>query len=213
MLKIVVAILAIGIAVFSTSRSVATAERGNFISLRLPTGVSVDVPRTWTVLDSDGRVLIETSVQAIFDLSRLPLVAGKPLILARSPAPTYASMNLVVSPGPTETQAELKGLSVAQIRAEDELTREAIKVMSTHAGWRLVEWLGTRRETLDKHLALLSEYRRQFPGKPIVRVQIYAVPLGTESLALTLEYREDERGLWYPVIARIHKSFRVGPRP
>ena len=56
-------------------------------------------------------------------------------------------------------------------------------------GGKVIEWLGTEKDVINKHPALVTHYRRALKGNPVVFVELCAIPLrGTLSPALRREH-------------------------
>lgn len=185
-----------------------------FRKLKLPLGVSVEVPKNWWVFDSDMNSTIETAAEAAMNLSDIELPTGKKVNLFRAnsmPKTTFAG--IAINANDSEIDPEgLKNATEEEIQeVAKELTPEANQMMQetlSAQGLKLIEFYGLRGEFIGRHPAVVMEFKRSGP-KGAVIVQVTRLFLGKKEISLTLSYRESEAQIWRPIVQYIRKSFTV----
>ena len=192
------------------STSLLPARGSNFAKLKLPLGVSVEVPKNWRLLDGDINTTIETAAEAAMNLAGIELPRGKKVNLFRAnsmPATTYAALAINATDSEINPD-ELKNASESEIRELSLMMSEMMQKSLSAQNLKVIEFYGVRREYVGKHPALVTEYKRTGPQGPVI-VQMTRLFLGEKEISLNLSYRESEAQLWKPVIGYIRKSLTV----
>ncbi|MBA3805861.1 MAG: hypothetical protein H0X14_09160 [Acidobacteria bacterium] len=193
-----------------SSASPLPAQDSNFAKLKLPLGVSVEVPKNWRLLDGDINATIETAAEAALNLSGVDLPKGKKVNLFRAnsmPTTTYAAIAINATDSELNPD-ELKNASEAEIRELSSMMSEMMQKSLAAQNLKVIEFYGVRREYVGKHPALVTEYKRSGPQGPVI-VQMTRLFLGQKEISLNLSYRESEAQLWKPIIQYIRKSLTV----
>lgn len=119
----------------------------NFIPVRLPHGVQIELPRNWTALSRNQRITLDSSVQSrneragIFDASSDLNFAANYYDEGGKPA---AIMNIRYYPGADVSQADARAAAQSDIRALDGALRESILKAGQINGFSVLLWSGTR---------------------------------------------------------------------
>jgi hypothetical protein len=183
--------------------------RSNFVQLRLPKGVTVELPKNWIALSDNQRVTLSSVAEAKQDLagitrpeSSLPFAAN-----FYDDARNVAAMfNIQFYPKMELTQDDVRGLSDDEIAEIDSEFRKQAQRMK---GFRLLEWKGTERRSVNGIAAFVVEYRRvgARAGTSFC-VRLVRVLNARRSFTVTVSCREDAELLLRPICDRIMKSIR-----
>jgi hypothetical protein len=186
--------------------------------LRLPRGVSIELPDDWVILSKGQRITLNEWMKANADALH-PLVEGSELSFAANwldaQDGVLAVMNLRYYPDAADnpdamTQEHLKDLSAADLREVDEVMRsETVKAVSA-INMTMVKWGGARRVNFGDLAVLEREYVRALAdGSEAFRVRMQRVPLGEQTFTITVSYRIDAEPVVGPVCDQILKSLQV----
>lgn len=193
---------------FSLAPSLPVQD-SKFAKLRLPLGVSVEVPKNWWVLDGDINTNIETMAEAAMNLSGVELPKRKKVNLFRAnsmPKTTYAAIAINATDSEINPN-DLKNASEKEIREFVPTVKEMQEALSIQ-NMKIVDFYPVRREFVGKHPALVIEYKRSGLQGPVI-VQMTRLFLGEKEISLNLSHRESEGQLWRPIIQYIRKSLAV----
>jgi hypothetical protein len=163
-----------------------------YVRLTVPQKVSVEIPRTWTVMNGDERLVVDRLVKTIAPWpksSNLPFVAN----LLDSSGLRRAHVNLRFYPEPLPSQLYVRQSTEQAIQLYDGIARENVSSEVLKYGSRLISWDGTRAVSVGGWLALVGEYRRQGTGperNDIYRVKLVRVLDESRSFTLTVSFRE-----------------------
>ncbi len=194
--------------------SLATAlpvQDSKFAKLKLPLGVSLEVPKNWAVLNRDMSTNIETMSEAAMNLSGIELPKGKRINLLRAnsmPRTTYAAIAINATDSEIDPR-EFRSAPESQVSSFAPTAEEMHQALSTQ-NMAILDFYRVRREFVGKHPALVIEYKRSGPQGPVI-VQMTRLFLGEKEISLNLSYRESEGQLWKPIIQYIRKSLSVAP--
>lgn len=184
-------------------------QHSRFAKLKLPLGVSVEVPKNWWLLDGDINTNIETMAEAAMNLSGVELPKGKKVNLFRAnsmPKTTYAAIAINAIDSEVDPN-NLKNASEKELR-EFAPTLSELQQAFSRQNMQIIEFYPVRREFVGKHPALIIEYKRSGPQGPVI-VQMTRLFLGDKEISLNLSYRESEGQLWKPIIQYMRKSLTV----
>jgi len=188
------------------------AAESYFTSVKLPRGVEVQVPKGWWLLGKDYNRLIQTSVEAVMDLSGFDLDEGEEinLITANSmPRTTYASLRIDSIIPPLATPKEIINISKSELKGFYSDMEKALNKLLPLQGNRLLNFYGVYVERISGHPALVIKYRRSGPKGPVI-VEINQIyPGGIHELRMSLSYRESEKALWLAVVKKIRKTIKI----
>lgn len=205
---------------FAFPTGVGHRRERNLFVVALPRSVSIALPRAWRILGPNELQLIETSAEALADLSGLDVDTGPDQVLVAAnsmPPSTYAAVRVTSSTPASATPAEIEEL--AQLVGHSShthgelaaLERELLpqtEVMLRKGGIPLLQFYGVRVERISGHPALVTEYRRAGP-KGDVFVQLNHIFTPQQDVQVNLSYRQAEQRLWMPVLGRIRQSLQL----
>lgn len=199
------------LAFFFFLSSAVAGNVSNFVPVKLPRGIELQIPKGWWVLGADYNRLIQTSAEAVMDLSGIGLQDGQEtnLIAANSmPRTTYAAVRVDSTIPPSVAPSELASISAADVREIQTEMRSNLQKFLPLQGNQLIEFLGSRIEKISGHPAIVTEYRRTGPKGPVF-VQINQIFTSSQEIRVNLSYRESEVALWKPVVGKIRQSIVI----
>lgn len=191
---------------------IATAG-SNFLQVRLPKGVTVELPKNWTALSNNQRITLDSYVQAKRELvgavdpvSDLNFAAN----YYDDQGKTAAMFNIRYYPEMTLTQAESRSVSAADTKELDDTLRAGMTETQQQFGMRIISWMGTTKQTIKGTVAFVTEYRRASirDGAPF-RVRLVRVLNASRSFTVTISYREDQEIFLRPICDRVIQSIRI----
>lgn len=185
----------------------------NFVSIRLPHGVHIELPRNWVVLSKNQRITIDSAVQyhteraGIFDAtSDLNFGAN----YYDEAGKTAGIMNTRYYPDLEISQAEARAVGPSDIHELDSALRESMVKTSQINGFSVLDWNGTVKEVINGVTAFVTEYKRSpLNNNGNFKVRLVRIFNGAKSLTLTVSYREDREYLLRPICDRIISSLRI----
>lgn len=188
----------------------------SYVRLWATRRISVEVPRSWALLDGNRRIDISAAGEAILrrtmpnepvGRSDLPLAANR-VVNSQS----QAWMNIGTDPDEVSTQAESRRASATEISAIDREIRRGMDPIAAQQGWRVASWLGTRRHLSRNGLyVFVTNYQRTgIDGRPPATVYLAGVLAAADSFTLTVAFNTDRAVLYQPVAMEMIESLRVG---
>lgn len=184
----------------------------NFVSVRLPHGVQIELPRNWEALSKNQRITLDSSVQSrneragLFDASsdlnfgaNYYDEAGK----------TAAIMNVRYYPNLDVSQTEARASGPSDISELDSALRESMLEAGQIYGFSVLAWNGTVKQVINGVTAFVTEYKRSpLNNNGNFKVRLVRVFNGGKSFTMTVSYRENQEYLLRPICDRIISSLR-----
>ncbi len=168
----------------------------NFLAVRLPNAVTVELPRNWTALSNNQRITIDSWVQAKRETAGASNPSSDLTFAANyydEQGKTVAIFNIRYYPEQTVTQAESRAATTVDTKELDDALHNEMAAAQQQFGVRLLSWLGTTKQTINGTIAFLTEYRRTAirEGTPF-RVRLVRFLSAERSFTVTVSYREDQ---------------------
>ena len=207
-------ILACSLSAITVFLSVGLANSaGNFLSIPMPKGVSVELPRNWTALSDNQRITLDSWVQAKREIAGASDLSSDLAFAANyyDEQDTIAAMfNIRYYPWQTIAQADARSATAEDIKEFDEGLRAQQPDIQQQFQMRVLSWMGTTKQSINGIVIFVTEYRRApiREGAPF-RVRLVSVLSGTRSFTVTVSYREDQEFLLRPICDRIIQSIRM----
>lgn len=185
----------------------------NFVPIRLPHGVQIELPRNWTALSNNQKTTLDASLQARFEGTDF-FNASSDLNFAANyyddAGKSAAIVNVRYYPDMDVTQAEAQSATNADVIELDSALRDAIVKTSQTSGISVLSWDGTRKQATNGIVIFVSEYKRsQINNNGIFKVRLVRVFNAGRSFTLTVSYRENQEYLLRPICDRIISTLRV----
>ena len=190
----------------------AAFAANNFVPIRLPHGVQIELPRNWEALSNNQRITLDSTVQSrieragIFDAtSDLNFGAN----YYDEAGKTAAIMNVRYFPDSEISQADARATGQTDIRELDSAARESMVKAGQLNGFTVLAWNGTSKQVINGTTAFVTEYKRSpLKNNGNSKVRLVRVFNGSKSFTLTVSYREDQDYLLRPICDRIISSLR-----
>jgi len=187
--------------------------KSNFVTISLPNGFSIAIPRNWAVLSNDEMITLDTTVESKLDLSNLPKMASGLGFVAGYSADTgdRAKVNVRYYPDMKVTQDVVRQANPEDIRQFDNTLKQSIYGAAKIAGATILSWSGTRKQTFGEHIALVTEYRRppNSGEQGSFNVRLIRILDGSRSVTLTVSYNEVYAVIFKPICDRIISSLKI----
>jgi hypothetical protein len=185
-------------------------EETLYVTIHLPYGISVEIPRSWRIIVGETKEALETTVSGDIDLSRMHVPDSHVLLRANAtPTDRPAWVSVALLPKVILTPAQAVKLSSGDLQDYDRDLRQSVESFLQSQKMELLEWHETRKDLLNEHLTLVSEYRRRGRNNLLVWEQINTIPLSAGMMTLTVAYNEQAGLPWRSVVMRIRSSCRV----
>ena len=181
----------------------------NFVLVKLPRAVAVELPKNWIVHSRSDRITIDAAAQSIAEKARmfdasseLSFAAG--YIFAGRSASLF---NIRYYPNLKFTQNDAKEFDEESIVVLNELIRESIVKAGKLSSYTVPKWKGTTQKEINGITTFITEYHRrpkENDGDFVVRlVRIFD---GRSSFTITISYRESLEGILRPICDHIIQS-------
>ncbi|MCX7087790.1 MAG: hypothetical protein NTV00_07025 [Methylococcales bacterium] len=185
----------------------------NFIPIKLPHNVQIELPRNWKALSNNQRITLDSWVQSrneragIFDASSDLNFGGNYYDEAGK---TAAIMNVRYYPDLGLSQDDARAAGESDIRELDSALRESMAEAGQINGFSILAWNGTSKQVINGATAFVTEYKRSpLKNNGNFKVRLVRVFNGGKSLTLTISYREDQDFLLRPICDHIISSLRT----
>ncbi len=186
-----------------------THAADNFVPVRLPKGVTVELPKNWTVLTNNQRIRLESWVQAQTEFVDATSVLGFGANYYDEQGKTGGIFNIRYYPDLDVTQLDANAANTSDIKALNDLLRQGIVQSIGISGSRLLNWVGTTKRSINGTTVFITEYRRTSQIGSNFRVRLIRIFNGRKSFTITISYREDLDFFLRPISDRIIASIRI----
>ena len=184
----------------------------NFVQIKLPKGVSIELPKNWVVISNDQRIILSTILKSKLDLAgtdqkglRIPFAAN----YYKNEKPV-GIINILYYPNLDLTQNNASQTGIQDTKELDSTLKKMILKGVKAAGSSVMSWEGTKKSTINEITVFVTEYHRKtLPDTGIFRVRLVRVFAGNRSFTLTVSYNEDEAFLLKPITDRIISSLKL----
>lgn len=199
------------ITIFASFSSIVFAY-GNYISVRLPNGVTVELPKNWIVLSNNQKITLDSWVQAktegrgIFNNSSELAFAANYYDERNITAGIF---NIRYYPNLDISQSDAKAAGAKDIKELDTTIRQNIIPGIEAAGGRVLAWLGTTKLSINGSTAFITEYRRSSPRGEIFRTRLVRFFNENKSFTITISYREDQEFFLRAICDKIISSIKI----
>jgi hypothetical protein len=198
---------------FAVCAEPALAQDATFHRVKLPDGISLDVPSHWTVLSQDARKNLAASSQAMQDNAGIESAPGERkglLAVNATPSPTGAMIRVSVSEPADFSQADLATWTPSDLKEIGTELLSTFRKMEPSGGPRIIEMQAVRVEKFNaNYRALVIPYVRAGASGPSPwQVTQYKIPVANRLVEITLSHRQSDAVLWRPILERVKRSVR-----
>jgi hypothetical protein len=191
------------------ARSLLPDDAPLFVSIRLPHGISIELPRSWRVVAGDVEQDLN-ALEATLDLTHIPAPANQTLLRGTATlADLPAAMTIAYLPRSAFPLSQASEASPAALADYDRGLRDSVESQLRERGITLLDWRGTYQDRLDGHFTLVSEYVRKSGPASAVREQVNMIQVSDAAVLLSVAYKEDAGDFWRSVVMRIRSSCRI----
>ncbi len=201
----------VSIAIFASFSSLVFAYN-NYISVRLPKGVTVELPKNWVVLSNNQRITLDSWVQAKAEVRGISNNSSELAFAANyydERNITAGIFNIRYYPNLDINQSDAKAAGATDIKELDTTIRQNIIPGIEAAGGRVLAWLGTTKLSINGSTTFITEYRRSSPHGDIFRARLVRFFNGNKSFTITISYREDQEFFLRPICDKIISSIKL----
>lgn len=180
-----------------------THAKSNFVMIKLPNRISIDIPRNWKAMTKDQLITLDTVVESQIDLSNLPK-KNSDLVFAAAYTDDVGDKAKVMFryyPDMKVTQSEVGQASPEEIKKFDNTTKQSIIGALKASGHTILHWGGTQKQVLAGRTALVTEYRRPPSSgeRGSFSVRLIGILDGPKSFTLTISYNELYATIFKPI--------------
>ena len=205
------------VAVLLLGASMIAWATGNFATVTLPKGVSIELPKNWVVLSSNQRITLDTVVESGLDLSGVQQEASELPFAANyydDHGKTIGILNVRYYPQLDLSQAYARSATNQDVKELDATLKENMSKEMKAFGMSIAWWGGTSKTEINGITAFVTVYRRAaLTGSGDFRVRLVRVLAGDRSFTLTVSYLESASMILRPITDRIISSLRFAGIP
>lgn len=184
----------------------------NFITISLPKGITVELPKNWTALTNNERITLDSWVEAKAEAKGLVDVTHDLAFAANyfdDHGITAGIFNIRYYPDLDVTQSDARTANASDVKELDTAIRQNIAPGIEMAGGRLLDWVGTTKQLINGATVFVSEYRRLSQQGGSFRVRLVRFLNAHKSFTITISYREDQEFFLQPICDRVIRSIRI----
>lgn len=194
--------------------SVPVNSASIFVQIKLPKGVSIELPKNWKIMSGNQRITLDSASEALIDLSGSEQINSKLPFAANYFNENHITTGLVnvrYYPDMEFSQNDVRSLNATDVRDFDNEIRSTLTKALRAGGMSIASWKGTHKVNINGIEALITEYRRNpVKFKGAFRVRLVRVIAQQRSFTLTVSYRElDEEMLLRLITDRIISSLQM----
>lgn len=179
----------------------------NFVRVSLTKGVSVDLPRNWSVMSGNKRITLAAWKESLLEAHKLSDVENDFPFAANyydDRGNTVGAFAILFYPKLVVTQPEVIAGGAMFVKELDEGVRENYTKGVEAAGGKLVSWLGTAKKPINGSVYFISEALR---GDGFRAILVRYLNAG-KSFTIMIQYREDQEYMLRPICNKIISSIR-----
>lgn len=200
------------IVVLLLGASMVAKATGNFATVTLPRGVTIDLPKNWVVLSNNQRITLDTFVESGLDLSGTAQVPSELPFAANyydDHRNTIAILNIRYYPQFDLSQSDARNATSLDVQELDSALKENMLKEMKAFGMSITSWIGTSKTEISGITAFVTEYRRaSLKGAGDFRVRLVRVFADDRSFTLTVSYLESASMVLRPITDRIIGSLK-----
>lgn len=189
-----------------------TFAANNFIPIRLPHAVQLELPRNWEILSKNQRITIDSAVQSRNEPAGLYYESSDLNFAANcydDAGKITAVMNIRYYTGLDISQDEALSFGQTEVRELDGVLRESAVKTAKLYGHSILSWNGTNKQVINGITTFITEYKRSpINNNGNFKVRLVRVLNGDKSFTLTVSYRENQEFLLRPICDRIIFTLR-----
>jgi len=185
---------------------------GNFVSVRLPKNVTVEIPKNWTVLTNNHRIALDSLAQEKVEVKGMAYATHDLAFAANyydEQGKTAGMFNIIYYPDRDVSQADARAANAADVKELDAGLRQNVVPGIEMTGGRLLVWIGTTKQSINGATVFVTEYRRSSQQGGSFRERLIRIFNAQRSFTITVSYREDLDFFLRPICDRIISSISM----
>lgn len=189
-----------------------SSAESNFARVNLTKGVTVDLPKNWSVMSDNKRITLDTWRESVLEANELSDEENDLPFAANyydDQGNTMGSFSIRFYPKLVDAQSEAVAAGGMEfIKELDSGLRQNFTSGLEAAGGKMVEWLGTATKSINGSVYFISENRQLTPRGDIFRGILVRYLNAGKSFTIIISYRENEEYFLRPICDRIIGSIR-----
>ena len=205
------------IIIFLLLTATASIGEGAYVTVHLPKGISLDVPRNWVSLSNNEKIdltaFAEAAAEGIIDLEDELEILHFAANYHNKEGKTEALVNLRYYPDNKLTQKDVKEEMYDLIIAMADTQNESnMRKLLDNVGLKVLEWKGMRKESIGGLIAIVTEYRRTGSFADSGRVRLMMFNNGKDSFHMTVSYDDKKYNSFMleAITDKIVRSLSIG---
>jgi hypothetical protein len=203
--------------VLSLNAPMFARATGDFVTISLPKGVSIELPRDWVVLSNKQRVTLDTFVESGLDLSGIDQPDSDLSFAANyydEGGDIIGKVNVRYYPQIKLSQADAIGMTNQDLQELDAAIKQGMIGGMKALGMPVTSWRGTSKRELNGITAFITDYHRESArDSSDFRVRLARVFAEDKSFTLTASYSESAARILGPITDRIIDSLNLASFP
>lgn len=185
--------------------------QSNFVRISLPNGVTIDLPRNWSVMSDNRRITLDTWRESVLEAHKLSDEKSDYPFAANyydDNGNTAGTFGIRFYPNIEVTELETIAGGATFIKHIDESVKENYKKGLEAGGGKLVVWLGTATKSINGSMYFISKNRTLSPKGDGFRGTLVRYLNAGKSFTIIISYREDQELYLSPICDKIINSIR-----
>ena len=181
----------------------------NFVTVNPTKGITVDLPRNWSVMSDNQRITLDTWKESVLEAHRLSDIENGLPFAANyydDRGETAGTFAIRIYPSIVVTQSEAATADSLFIKELDEGVRENFTKGYEASGGQMVAWLGTTKKSINDSVYFISESRQLSPLGAGIRGILVRYLNAEKSFTIIITYREDQEYFLRPICDKIISS-------
>lgn len=191
------------------------ADGSYFMTVKLPRGVEIDLPKDWGVLTSEQNSLIAMSSEAALEVSGIGTQEGTEVNLiavVSKVKSAYASVRVDSTTPAVEQPFEITALTYADLKAYESEVESISRTLLSTKDNELIQFFGVQRVTVSGYPGFITEYSRSSKTGPVI-VRIVQIFTPNQTIRISMSFDENKDLIWKPVMEKVFKSIVVRKWP
>ncbi len=196
-----------------STNSFNSSIEDNFVKIKLPKGVSAELPKNWSVLSEKTLTTIDAAQQSIsekagiFDASSVLNFGANYYMNGKA----EALFNIRYYPELDIRQTEAAKFDKYAIQAIDSMLQVNVRLgeKDSISGYKVTKWLGTKMQNINNLTIFTTEYKRTgYINNSSFCVRLVRVFNASRSFTITVSYKDSQAPVLRPITDKIIRSIR-----
>jgi len=189
-----------------------SSAESNFVKVSLMKGVTIDLPRNWSVNSDNKRITLDTWKESVLESHKLTDVENSIPFAANyydERGEISGTFAIRFYPNIAVSQAEALTADSVFIKELDAGVRDNFTKGYEASGGKVIAWLGTIKKSINNSVYFISE-SRQLPPRGVAMRGILVRYLNSgKSFTIIISYREDQEYFLRPIYDKTIRSIQM----